>query len=137
MILYLDSSILLARALDERNQLAAPKAGSRGIASELTRIECLRVMDRYRLSNRLTDHEFAIKVDALHHLFEGVEWIRVSPQILSRAAQPFPMAIRTLDAIHLMSAVSFRESGLGEPVFATHDAKLRDAALVMNFRVQG
>ena len=51
--------------------------------------------------------------------------IDVSPLILSRAARLEPPALRTLDAVHLASAL---ELGADLEAFVTYDARLAAAA---------
>lgn len=57
--------------------------------------------------------------------------------ILQRAAQPFPTPLRTLDAVHLATALRWRESRERKLVMATHDRGLATAARAMGFLVVG
>jgi hypothetical protein len=54
-----------------------------------------------------------------------------------RAPDPFPLPVRTLDAIHLSTAMAWRDSYEQEIVFATHDKALGKAARAMGFLVAG
>jgi hypothetical protein len=62
--------------------------------------------------------------------------LRLNRVVLRRASEPFPTQIRTLDAIHIASAllVQTRKRTL---YFATHDADMATAALAMGLRVIG
>ena len=57
--------------------------------------------------------------------------------VLARAAQPFPVVLGTLDAIHLATALLWRERSDADLVMATHDATLGLAARAVGFRVIG
>ena len=59
-----------------------------------------------------------------------------TPAILERAADPFPVSIATLDAIHLATALELRAE-IDELDLATHDARLANAARALGFRVTG
>ena len=57
--------------------------------------------------------------------------------ILMRAAQPVPTELGALDAIHLATAMLWREGAGVDLVMATHDAALGTAARANGFRVVG
>ena len=69
-------------------------------------------------------------------LLTGVETIRINRAVLNRASEAFPTQIRTLDAVHLASALlmSGRVPALR---FATHDDELATAATAVGLRVIG
>lgn len=105
-------------------------------ANEIARVECLRVLDRLRLSGAMDDRELARRRSTMLELLSGVESIRLNRAVLERAADAFPTQIRTLDAIHLASALllSPRHSSLR---LATHDEELGMAAQAVGLRVIG
>jgi hypothetical protein len=60
--------------------------------------------------------------------FRALEFVPLSAAVLNRAADPFPTALGTLEAIHLASALLWTEEK-GEPItFLTHHAQLAIAA---------
>ena len=137
MIAYLDSSVLLRVLLGQRNALKEWKTIDQGIASALVEVECLRTLDRLRLSEGIADEEIAIRREAVFRLLDSIEIIELTRPILSRAAQPFPTALGSLDAIHLASALLWKE-GRGEGlVMATHDVALATASKASGLRVVG
>ena len=137
MIAYLDSSVLLRILLGQRNALKEWKTITQGIASALVEVECLRTLDRLRLSEGLADEEIAIRRESVFRLLDSIEIIELTRPILARAAQPFPTALGTLDAIHLASALLWKE-GRGEGlVMATHDVVLATASRASGLRVVG
>jgi predicted nucleic acid-binding protein len=68
---------------------------------------------------------------------ERMDRVDVSPAVLRRAADPFPTPLGTLDAIHLATAVLWREGRSVAPVLVTHDAQLATAARAMGFATAG
>ena len=56
---------------------------------------------------------------------------------LARASEPFPTAIGTLDALHLSTALVWRERQDQPLVMATHDGGLALAARSFGFEVLG
>ena len=126
MATYVDSSVVLADLLQEPRR-PAPEFWS----GELT-------------TSRLTEYEVYSRLHRQGHseprLARAAELIGVpltldlSPEVLERARHPFPVPLRTLDALHLASADWLRREGFTVE-FATYDARLRQAALVMGFPV--
>ena len=60
-----------------------------------------------------------------------------SLSILRRAGEPYPVALKTLDAVHLATALMWRDRRAPDLVFATHDRQLGRAALALGFDVLG
>lgn len=137
MIAYLDSSVLLRIILGQRNAVKEWRAVERGVASALVEVECLRTLDRLRVSERLSDEAIALRREAIFRLLESMEIIDLTRPILTRAAQPFSTALGTLDAIHLATALVWREGKQEDLVMATHDTALAVAARASGFRVVG
>lgn len=137
MIAYLDSSVLLRIILGQRNAVKEWRAIERGVASALVEVECLRTLDRLRVSERLSDEAIALRREAVFRLLESMEIIDLTRPILTRAAQPFSTALGTLDAIHLATALVWREGKQEDLVMATHDTALAVAARASGFRVVG
>ncbi len=137
MIAYLDSSVLLRVILGQRNAVKEWRTIERGIASALVEVECLRTLDRLRLSEGFSDEEIALRREAVFRLLEAMEIIDLTRPILTRAAQPLPTALGTLDAIHLATALLWKERRQEDLMLATHDAALAIAARASGFCVVG
>ena len=137
MIASLDASVLLRVVLGQRNAVKEWRSIERGIASALVEVECLRTLDRVRLSEGLSDEAIAVRREAVFRLLESMEIIDLTRLILTRAAQPLPTALGTLDAIHLATALVWREGRQEDLVMATHDTALAMAARASGFRVVG
>lgn len=63
--------------------------------------------------------------------------VDVSPAVLRRAADPFPTPLGTLDAIHLATAILWREGRPEAPVLVTHDGQLAMAGRATGFVTAG
>jgi predicted nucleic acid-binding protein len=137
LIAYLDSSVLLRLVLGQKGRIKEWHAVREGVASALAEVECLRTLDRLRLQGALSDHELARRREAVYHLLEEIEVVEPTRPILARASLPLPTPIGTLDAIHLATAMLWRESSTADLVFATHDSALGIAARASGFRVVG
>jgi hypothetical protein len=67
-------------------------------------------------------------------LLKRVSFLEMVAPILNRALHPFPVPVRTLDALHLASADFVRAQG--KPVtIASYDDRLVGAALQMGFEI--
>jgi predicted nucleic acid-binding protein len=137
VIAYLDSSVLLRVVLGQRGQLKEWKKVRQAVASALIEVECLRTLDRLRLRGAVSESELAACREATYRLIEETEIVELTRPILARASQPLPTALGTLDAIHLATAMLWREAATADLVFATHDAALGLAARAHGFRVVG
>jgi predicted nucleic acid-binding protein len=124
MIAYLDSSVVLRVVLGQSRRLKEWKRISRAVASALVEVECLRTLDRLRILEALPDDRVASRREAIYRLLESVEVVEPTRPILARASQPMPAALGTLDAIHLATALVWRERTGTDLVLATHDSAL-------------
>jgi predicted nucleic acid-binding protein len=137
LIAYLDSSVLLRIILRQSDALEEWKKVRVGVASALVEVECLRTLDRFRLVHRIGDDAIARRREAIYRILETVEIVELTSAVLSRAAQPFPTSLGTLDAIHLATAILWTEHSGESLVMATHDTTLAIAARACGFGVVG
>jgi len=137
VIAYLDSSVLLRVVLGQANALREWSAIEGGVVSALVEVESLRTLDRLRLLERLSDEEITVRREAVYRLLDTLEVIEPTRPVLTRAAQPLPTALGTLDAIHLATALLWRDRGHADLVMATHDEGLAIAAKASGLRVIG
>jgi len=137
VIAYLDSSVLLRVILGQPNALRQWRRITRGIASALVEVECLRTLDRLRLARGFTDEDLAERREAVYRLLEAMEVVEVTYPVLARASQPLPTALGTLDAIHLATALLWKEQTGTDLTMATHDSALGVAAKASGLRVVG
>jgi uncharacterized protein len=137
VIVYLDSFVLLRVVLGQAGSLREWKAIERAVASELVEVESLRTLDRLRLGERLLDEQIASRREAVYRLLESVEIVEPNRTVLQRASQPLPTSLGTLDAIHLATALLWREKTGADLAMATHDDALATAARASGLRVVG
>jgi len=136
VIAYVDASVLLRLVLGEPGRLAKWRDVETAVSSALAEVEVLRTLDRLRVRAELTPEETADRRGTAYRLLEAVSLADVSTPILRRAADPFPTPLGTLDAIHLATALAWRDARR-EVVMATHDAQLALAARACGFEVIG
>ena len=137
MIAYLDSSVLLRRILGQPGSLEEWARIDPGISSALAEVECLRTLDRMRLKGDVTDDVVAERRRAVYDVMNSITVVDMTSAVLARAAQPFPTSIRTLDAIHLATALLWKEQAGNDLTMATHDRALAISARAMGLRVVG
>jgi predicted nucleic acid-binding protein len=137
VIAYLDASVILRVVLGQPNRLAEWPEIAAGVASTLVEVECLRTLDRLRIRAAVSDREIAVRREAVFALTAQMEIVEPSSPVLSRAAQPFPTPLGTLDAVHLATALLWRETRGEDLVMATHDRDLALAARASGLRTIG
>jgi predicted nucleic acid-binding protein len=137
--LYAESSAVLAWLLDEdaapqvRQELAGADLV---IASDLTLIECDRVILRATALGELTEAEAADR--RAHLATAAAHWhvLRIAPEVVDRARRPFPgEPLRTLDAIHLASVLVARSAVAGLALLSL-DERIRAGAARLGLSVR-
>jgi len=137
VIAYVDASVLLRVALRQPDALPEWRQIDRGVSSALVTTESLHTLDRLRLRPRLADAEIATYRATILELIASLELVEIDAVVLDRAAQPMPTELGTLDAIHLASALLWKEMTRADLVMATHDAALALAARAHGLPVVG
>jgi predicted nucleic acid-binding protein len=139
VIVYLDSSALLRLILREPHalDLAELRSCESIVSSEILAIEGARTLDRLRLQGSLTMDEAATRIEALRDWLEAVDLVLLQKPILARASEPFPTPLGTLDAMHLATALVWRDRMGRELTMATHDGGLAIAARAFGIPVLG
>lgn len=120
-MIYLDSAavVKLAHAEPESAALRAwldERAETGWASSVMVEIESFRALARYAPE----------AVTRLHPVLDQIDLIDLSPRIRLLAQTVRPVTVRSLDAIHLGSALSIRRSLTS---FVTYDKRLLDAAI--------
>jgi uncharacterized protein len=134
---YVDASVLLRIALGQPDSLPKWSRIERGVSSALISTESLRTLDRLRLRIKLDDAEVSRRRAKILELIESLEIADVDATVLNRAAQPMPTELGTLEAIHLATALLWKEMTGEELTVATHDTALAVASRAHGFRVIG
>ena len=137
MIAYVDASVLLRVALGQPDALPEWGEIDQGVASALVMTECLRTLDRVRLRAGLSDAEVAIRRATILALIGSLELVEIDSVVLNRAAQPMPTELGTLDAIHLATALLWKNLTRADLIMATHDTALALGAQAHGLHVVG
>ena len=137
MIAYLDASVLLRVLLGQPDRLNEWPEIELAVGSALVEVECLRALDRLRLRENLTPEDLAVRREAVYRLTAGMEVVEPTWPVLRRAGLPFPTALGTLDAVHLATALLWRDTRGDDLTLATHDRALALAARASGLTVIG
>lgn len=137
MLAYVDSSIILRIIFNEPDPLKDFSKISYGISSELLRVECLRTADRFRIKNGLSEDEYLERIESIHDFISAIELIHITPEILDRAACPYPVSLGTLDAIHLSTCLLYMETTQKEVLLCSHDESLKKASRAIGLKYSG
>lgn len=105
--------------------------------SELMGVEVRRTLQRLQMERSVTAAHVAQSLNELVLIEATADIARIDRPTLLRASGPFPIWIKTLDAIHLATALLLRENQYPDLIFATHDRRLALAARLMEFQVVG
>ena len=122
-MIYVDSSVVLAWLLAEEK--APPDA----------------LFDEEVVASRLLEYEVWMRIHAstvarlrsaeARTVLERFDFYDMTPAVLARALEPFPVAIRTLDAMHLATAIYLIGTG-NEIALASYDRRMLDAAAALD-----
>lgn len=137
MIAYVDTSVLLRVILREPDALEDLQSYDGLVSSELIAVESARTIHRLRLQGALTVDEAAARWRVVREWLEAFDLVLLRPPVLSRAGEPLPTPLGTLDAIHLATALLWRERMGPLATIATHDSSLGVAARTYGFDVRG
>jgi predicted nucleic acid-binding protein len=137
VITYLDASVILRRLLQQPGPTLELGPTDETISSSLAQVECFRALDRLRLLGAMDEIAQVRSRMLVYQAFESCEVLEPGEAVLERAAMPFPSSLKTLDAIHIATALVYREA-TGNPIrMATHDRALARACRAMGLEVIG
>jgi predicted nucleic acid-binding protein len=121
-VIYLDSSAALARLLFQRRAPSLLFWDQRLVSSRLL---------EYEVWNRLYAYDTGrSNQEAGQALLMGIELFEMEQPVLARALEPWPVPIRTLDALHLATAEYLRQRGEAVEL-ASYDNRLLTAAAAL------
>jgi predicted nucleic acid-binding protein len=121
-VTYLDTSAALAHLLAEDRQPPADLWAEPLVSSRLLEFELWT-----RIHARGLGRSHA---EAVHGLLGRVAFLELIPEVLRRAQEPFPLPVRTLDALHLATAEFVRAHGV-DVRLASYDGKMLGAAAAL------
>lgn len=118
-MIYLDTSVALAQLFAEDREPPAALWETVLVSSRLMQYELWNRVHARRLG---PSHG-----DAVRALVDRVAFLDLLPGVLSRALEPFPVPVRTLDALHLASMEYLRSRDIAFEL-ASYDEQLNAAA---------
>jgi hypothetical protein len=124
-VIYLDSSVLLAKLFAETRIPPDSLWRAELISSRLLEYEIWSRIHARQLTNTPTLDE------QTRQLLDLVQLLELSPKVLTRALEPFPIPLRTLDALHLASLDYVRRRHQSV-VLASFDTRLQAGARALN-----
>lgn len=137
MTAYVETSALLRLALREPGAIDNLFSADSLVASEIIVVESKRAIDRLRLLGVLGADEAAGCGRLVTDWLEAVDLVLIRPPVLNRASEPLPTPLGTLDALHLATALVWRERVGPVDFVATHDSALGLAARAFGLDVRG
>lgn len=138
MNLYAETSAVLAWLLGEPDAPRVRRAlasATTVVSSDLTLVECDRVLIRAVALGEIAETDAADRRARLNAVATGWHVLRVNADVVERARHRFPAEpIRTLDALHLASALVARGAVQGLAVL-TLDHRIHASAAALGFTV--
>ena len=128
MIVYLDSSFVIRRLLGVGKSAEFWGKWEKAYASTIMRTECCRIANMLRLEGKLDDAGRARLGAWIETVCSTVTQIPVTDSVLKRAAETYPVAIGTLQAIHLATLQELDAVHGVKCVLASDDEGLVQAA---------
>lgn len=118
-MIYIDTSVALAQLLAEDRLPAVALWGESLVSSRLLQFE---LWNRIHARGLGRSHG-----EDVRQMLGRIALLELTPTVLGRALDPFPIQVRTLDALHLASAEFMRQQGQ-EIRIATYDVRMREGA---------
>jgi hypothetical protein len=122
-VIYVETSVVLAQLLAE------------------DRVPPATLWEQPLISSRLTEYEVWTRVhgrklgkshgEQVRLIIGRLALLELTPVVLTRALEPFPVQVRTLDALHLASLEFLRANGQRVEL-ASYDARLLKAARALH-----
>lgn len=134
---YVDSSVIVRIAFDEPGKVEGLSQFSSLATSELSQVELRRVLDRFRLTAKPADSQLIEVGDKMETIKKILASLNLTQAVLLRAGHPLPVALGTLDAIHLASALIWQDAVTKPVTMITHDVQLAKASRMMSLEVLG
>lgn len=80
-------------------------------------------LDRLKLENHYDDDEYLESRGLFLSAFKKISFIKLSNSIIESSCRPWGIPVKSLDAIHLASALQWKQSEEKSLVFLTHDKR--------------
>ncbi len=135
---YIDSSAALRWLLNAPGRDPGYGDWEYGVSSVVLDLEVRRTLHRLLLSGDLKANEYQACLTTHVEMTAGMALVNIDARVLAFAGSPFPMAVRSLDALHVASALLYQqEFETGSFQFLTHDRDQGQLAGAMGLVVHG
>jgi predicted nucleic acid-binding protein len=125
-VIYVDSSVVLADLFDERRTVPDSFWREELVSSRLL---------EYEAWNRIHARELAqAKGERARVLISNINFIEMTPDVLSRALRPFAIVLRTLDSLHVATLAHLHASGPSTRL-ASYDKRMMAAAELLDIQL--
>lgn len=124
MVIYLDSSVLLASVFREQRSPPVSFWQEELTSSRLLNYEVWVRLNAYGLASSHGEQARA--------RLDQIDFVELSRQALARVLEPFPVPLRTLDALHLATMDFLRRNDEAVKL-ASYDHRLIAAAQALGF----
>jgi hypothetical protein len=121
-LIYLDSSVALAQLLAEDRTPSPDLWAEPLVSSRLLEYEVWTRIHAYELGGTHGEET--------RGLLGKVSYLELAPMVLARVLEPFPVAVRTLYALHLSTLAYLRANGQTVRL-ASYDDRMTTAARAM------
>jgi predicted nucleic acid-binding protein len=125
-VIYLDTSVALAHLLAEDRRPVDELWEQTLVSSRLLEYELWTRVHARRLGRT---HR-----DVVQALLGRIAFLELIPEVLERAREPFPLEVRTLDALHLAS-MHFLIEQRQDVALASYDERMLAAARRLKFEL--
>jgi len=135
---YFDTSVLVKRFVDERGSARARALSRRYrfLSSAIAPAEATSAVSRRRAAGDLSEPDVADILERMARERRTWELVAITSLVLSRAEELIRYhTLRTLDAVHVASALIFQTDTGSHVPFVTADARQREAAGRVNLEV--
>ncbi|HZN92099.1 MAG TPA: type II toxin-antitoxin system VapC family toxin [Myxococcales bacterium] len=138
--LYLETSALAQAYLEDRPEVHAAlhsaRRGCRVYTSQLTEVEVRRALLHAQREGEVSAADAAKALGAVLRLLQHVDVMPLTHAVLARAGDAFPSPIRSLDAIHVATAVLVHQRReVEEMVMFSRDNRVRDNASALGMQL--
>ena len=125
-MIYLDTSVALATILSEDRTPPADLWHQQLVSSRLLTYEVWVRLHAQGLGSSHSDQTSAV--------IGRIAFVELDARVLARAIEPFPLPVRTLDALHLATLAYLRHQGHAVEL-ASYDDRMIDVARRMQIKV--
>ena len=125
-MIYADTSVALAWILVEDHRPPASFWSESVVSSRLLQYELMCRLHAYGMTSS--------REEQAREIISVLSFVELSVPVLERAKRPFPMRVRTLDALHLATLGFLQEHG-ADASLASYDSRMVSVAEAMGRRI--